>query len=290
MRAPPNQPPSLPELAASPPLLEARGLTWRAGGRTILGPVDLAVERGESLVVVGPNGAGKTTLLRLLAGLLAPSAGERRLGGRPFAAYSRKGLARQIAYVPQLRPVRVPLSVEEVVLLGRYPHLGSFQVAPSRRDFEAVAEALAMVRIEALRERPVDELSGGERQAVYIAAALAQEAELLVLDEPTTHLDPRHQREIATLVPRLRREAGRTVVTATHDLNLASLIASRVLALREGRILAAGSPSELMEPATLAALFDAPFEVVRTGERPVTLLRLDAAPSEEAEDAGEGKA
>ncbi len=273
-----------PAAGAAPPLLEARGLTWRAGDRTILGPVDLAVERGESLVVVGPNGAGKTTLLRLLAGLLAPSAGERRYSGRPFAAYSRKGLARQIAYVPQLRPVRVPLSVEEVVLLGRYPHLGAFQVAPSRRDFEAVAEALAMVRIEALRERPVDELSGGERQAVYIAAALAQEAELLVLDEPTTHLDPRHQREIATLVPRLRREAGRTVVTATHDLNLASLIASRVVALREGRILAAGRPAELMVPATLAALFDAPFEVVRAGERPVTLLRLDAG-----EDRGEGR-
>ncbi len=266
-----------PEIGASPPLLEARGLAWQAGGRTILGPVDLAVERGESLVVVGPNGAGKTTLLRLLTGLLAPSAGERRLGGRPFSAHSRKGLARQIAYVPQLRPVRVPLSVEEVVLLGRYPHLGAFQVAPSRRDFEAVAEALEVVRIESLRGRPVDELSGGERQAVYIAAALAQEAEILVLDEPTTHLDPRHQREIAALVPRLRREAGRTVVTATHDLNLASLIASRVLALRDGCILAAGSPSELMEPETLAALFDAPFEVVRAGERPVTLLRLDGA-------------
>jgi len=268
------------------PLLEARGLAWRADGRTILGPVDLAVERGESLVVVGPNGAGKTTLLRLLAGLLAPSAGERRFAGKPFAAYSRKGLARRIAYVPQLRPVRVPLSVEEVVLLGRYPHLGTFQVAPSRRDFEAVAEALAVVRIEALRERPVDELSGGERQAVYIAAALAQEAELLVLDEPTTHLDPRHQREIAALVPRLRREAGRTVLTATHDLNLASLIASRVVALREGSILAAGSPAELMEPATLAALFDAPFEIVRAGERPVTLLRLDPGEGEAGDGPG----
>jgi iron-chelate-transporting ATPase len=258
-------------------LLHVRGLTWRAGGRTILGPLELTVTRGESLVVVGPNGAGKTTLLRLLAGLLAPTRGELRLAGRPFSAYSRRGLARRIAYVPQLRPVRVPLSVEEVVLLGRYPHLRALQIAPSRRDFAAVSEALAVVEIEDLRDRPVDELSGGERQSVYIAAALAQEAELLVLDEPTTHLDPRHQREIVGLIGRLQSDAGRTVVTATHDLNFASLTASRVLALKEGRILASGAPAELMEPATLRALFDAPFEVVRRGARPVTLLRLDAS-------------
>lgn len=261
--------------SATAPLLAARDLTWHAGGRRILGPVDLEVARGESLVVVGPNGAGKTTLLRLLAGLIAPSSGERRFAGRPFASYTRKGLARQIAYVPQLRPVRVPLTVEEVVLLGRYPHLGTLQLAPGRHDFEAVAEALRVVEIEALRHRPVDELSGGERQAVYIAAALAQEAELLILDEPTTHLDPRHQREVAALLPRLRNEAGRTVVTATHDLNFASLVATRMVALRDGRVLASGCPAEILEPATLATLFQAPFEVVRAGEHPVTLLRLE---------------
>jgi iron complex transport system ATP-binding protein len=255
------------------PLLAARGLGWRAGGRRILGPLDLDVARGESLVVVGPNGAGKTTLLRLLAGLLAPSDGEVRLAGRPLAGHGRKELARRIAYVPQLRPVRVPLTVEAVVLLGRYPYLRPFQLAPAARDLEAVAEALRLVEIEPLRQRPVEELSGGERQAVYIAAALAQEAEILVLDEPTTHLDPRHEREIAALLPRLR-EAGRTVVTATHDLNFASLTASRIAALKEGRILASGRPAELLEPGLLAELFEAPFEVVRAGERPVTLLRL----------------
>ncbi|HSL81193.1 MAG TPA: ABC transporter ATP-binding protein [Thermoanaerobaculia bacterium] len=258
------------------PLLAARGLGWHAGGRRVLGPLDLDVARGESLVVVGPNGAGKTTLLRLLAGLLAPSEGEVRLAGRPLAGHGRKELARRIAYVPQLRPVRVPLSVEAVVLLGRYPYLRPFQLAPAARDLEAVAEALRLVEIEPLRERPVEELSGGERQAVYIAAALAQEAEILVLDEPTTHLDPRHEREIAALLPRLRREAGRTVVTATHDLNFASLTASRLVALKEGRILASGRPAELLEPGLLGELFEAPFEVVRPGERPVTLLRLDA--------------
>jgi ABC-type cobalamin/Fe3+-siderophores transport system ATPase subunit len=257
------------------PLLAARGLGWHAAGRRILGPLELDVERGESVAIVGPNGAGKTTLLRLLAGLLAPSAGEVRLAGRPLASYSRKGLARRIAYVPQLRPIRVPLTVEAIVLLGRYPHLGAFQLAPGARDLEAVAEALRLTEIEHLRRRPVEELSGGERQSVYIAAALAQEAEILVLDEPTTHLDPRHEREIAVLLPRLQRQAGRTVLTATHDLNFASLTASRIVALKAGEILAAGRPAELLEPATLAALFEAPFEVVRGGERPMTLLRLE---------------
>ncbi len=257
------------------PLLSVESLGWHAAGKRILGPLDLAVGRGESLAVVGPNGAGKTTLLRLLAGVLSPSEGTRRFAGLPFEEHTRKGLARRIAYVPQLRPVRVPLTVEEVVLLGRYPHLGALQLAPARHDFEAVAEALAVVEIEPLRHRPVDELSGGERQAVYIAAALAQEAEVLILDEPTTHLDPRHQREIAALVPRLRRDAGRTVITATHDLNFAALTASRIVALQEGRVLASGSPAEILSPEVLEALFHAPFEVVRPGERPVTLLRLE---------------
>jgi iron complex transport system ATP-binding protein len=240
----------------------------------VIGPVDLEVHRGEAVAVVGPNGAGKTSLLRLLTGLLTPDTGEVALEGRPFGAFQRKELARRIAYVPQLRPIRVPLAVEDVVLLGRYPHLRPLQMAPGAADFRAVAEALAVAGIEKLRHRPVDELSGGERQAVYIAAALAQEAEVLVLDEPTTHLDPRHQREIASLIPRLRRDAGRTVVFATLDLNFASLSATLVMALREGRVLAAGTPAEIVTPETLQKLFDARFEIVRSGERPVTLLDL----------------
>ncbi len=258
----------------SPALLAARDVSWRPADEPVVGPLDLDVERGEALAVVGPNGAGKTSLLRLLTGLLRPDTGTLALRGRAYASFHRKELARQIAYVPQLRPIRVPLAVEDVVLLGRYPHLRALQMAPRAADFRAVAEALAVVGIRELRHRPVDELSGGERQSVYIAAALAQEAEVLVLDEPTTHLDPRHQREVASLVPRLRGEAGRTVVFATHDLNFASLTASRIVALRAGRILASGPPERLMTPQILGELFDAPFEVVRPGERPITLLRL----------------
>jgi iron complex transport system ATP-binding protein len=256
------------------PILAVRGLAWHPDGREILGPLDLDVLRGECLAVVGPNGAGKTTLLRCLTGLLRPTAGDLRFEGRAFPTLSRRALARRIAYVPQIRPARVPLTVEEVVLLGRYPHLSAFQIAPRREDFAAVDAALDLVGIGDLRRRPVDELSGGERQAAFIAAALAQEAELLVLDEPTIHLDARHQRDLAGLLLKLDAEAGRTVLLATHDLNLASLLGDRLLALSSGRVLACGTPSEILEPGLLERLFRARFEVVRGGERPVTLLQL----------------
>ena len=233
-------------MTGAPPaaLLAARGLSWESDGRTVLGPLDVEVRRGECRVVVGPNGAGKTTLLRCLTGLLRPTAGEVFWEGRAFGSLSRRGIARRIAYVPQIRPSRVPLRVEEVVLLGRYPHLSALQLAPRREDFDAVE------------------------------AALAQEAELLVLDEPTIHLDARHQSELAGLLLRLKAESGRTVVIATHDLNLASLLGDRLLALSSGKVLASGTPAEVIEPEMLERLFRARFEIVRGGERPVTLLRL----------------
>jgi iron complex transport system ATP-binding protein len=255
-------------------LLEARGLAWRAGGRTILGPLDLEVHGGECLAVVGPNGAGKTTLLRLLTGLLSPSAGELSFAGRPYGTLSRRELARRVAYVPQVRPQRVPFTVGELVLQGRYPHLSARRLAPAADDFAAAERALTIVGIEGLRNRPLDELSGGERQAAYIAAALAQAAPVLVLDEPTTHLDPRHQREVAALLAKLGREEGATVVLASHDLQLASRVADRVAALSQGRLLACDAPGRLLTPGLLADLFAAPFEVVHGGERPVPLLRM----------------
>jgi iron complex transport system ATP-binding protein len=263
-------------LSPSSVLLRARGLEWRSGARTILGPLDLEVIPGECLAVVGPNGAGKTTLLRCLTGLLRPTKGEIAFAGRSLAGLSRREVARRIAYVPQIRPDHVPLAVEQIVLLGRYPHLSPMQLAPRSQDFAAVDEALRVVGIEDLRGRPVDELSGGERQAVYIAAALAQEAELLVLDEPTLHLDARHQHDLATLLLRLTAAEDHTVVLATHDLNLASLLGDRLLALSKGRELATGTPAEILRPEVLERLFRARFEIVRGGERPVTVLDLGA--------------
>jgi iron complex transport system ATP-binding protein len=243
-------------------------------------------------MLVGPNGAGKTSLLRLVTALVQPAAGDLLLRGEPYGSCSRRQLARVIAYVPQIRPARVPLEVGEVVLQGRYPHRKPWQLAPSEQDFAAVDEALARVGIEHLRRRRLDRLSGGERQAAYIAAALAQEGELLVLDEPTTHLDPKHQREIAGLLLRLKAQGAPTVLAATHDLALASQVADRVLALRQGAILADGAPREMMKPSVLQELFDTPFELLRSGARPIPslLFEVDGAASRGERPCEQGRA
>ncbi len=267
---------------SEPSVLSARGLVRQERGRGnvgwTLGPLDLEIAAGECLSVVGPNGAGKTTLLRCLAGLRAPTGGGITHRGQNYADLKRRELARRIAYVPQVRPANVPLTVREAVELGRYPHLSPFQLAPSAADHRAVAQALAAAGIEALAERPLDELSGGERQMAWIAAALAQEAEVLILDEPTTHLDPRHQREVAGLLCRLHRECGATVLLATHDLELAGLLGDRVLALRAGRTFALGPPGEVLAADSLSALFDVPFRSVSATEGEGQAARLSLAP------------
>jgi iron complex transport system ATP-binding protein len=259
------------------PLLHLENVTWEADGRRILGPLSLDIAAGECLVIVGPNGAGKTTLLRVLAGLLTPTTGRLTLGGDAVQEVPRKALARQIAYVPQLRPMHLPLTVEEVVLLGRYPYLSRWQLSHGSEDRAAVTAALAEVGLEALRQRPMENLSGGERQGVFIAAALAQEAAILILDEPTTHLDPKHQRDVARLLLRLGRDRRRTVITATHDLAFAALLADRVCALRGGESLALGAPHGVLEPATLHRLFGADFRMVAPGVGPaIPMLQLAA--------------
>ena len=258
-----------------PAQLSVRGAGWDVADHTILQGIDVEISPGECLVVVGPNGAGKTTLLRLMAGLLQPSRGQLLWQGRPYPDLARKELARRIAYVPQSRPLQVPLSVEQLVLLGRYPYLSPFRWAPRDADFVAVSRAMDLAGVSELRQRRLEELSGGERQSAYIAAALAQEAEVLILDEPTTHLDPRHQRQIASLVWKLNRDEGLGVVLATHDLNFAAMLAHRVVALLEGQVAGDGPPGELLRPEKLTELFQAPFTVVREGARPVTLLEMD---------------
>jgi iron complex transport system ATP-binding protein len=263
------------EAVSSEALLTARGVGWQAAGRSILAGIDEAVRVGECLVVVGPNGAGKTTLLRLLVGLLEPSSGSLVWGETPYSELSRRELAQRIAYVPQNHPLRIPLTVEQMVLLGRYPYLSALRIAPQERDFVAVARALELAGIEGLRRRPLIELSGGERQSVYIASALAQEAELMILDEPTTHLDPLHQREISDLLARLNRQNRLSVVVATHDLNFASVLADRILALRDGSVVACETPERLLTADRLSEVFGAPFSVVRSGPRPRTLLEWE---------------
>ena len=240
------------------PHLAARGLSVSLGERPVLRDVSFAVGEGERVALVGPNGAGKTTLLRAVAGLL-PHGGALELRGRAVRAWSARERAREVALVRQQTDLAVDFTVREVVGLGRAPHLG--WLAPlGAGDRARVAEALAAVDLADLADRPVTRLSGGERQRVALAQALAQDAPLLLLDEPTAHLDVRHQLEHVARVRALGR-AGRTVVAAVHDLELAARFASRLWVLDRGRLVADGPPADVLRPALLRGVFGVEAEV-----------------------------
>ena len=232
----------------------------------VLHGVDLSVEAGEMVCLLGPNGSGKTTLIKLVSGVLKPDRGEIRLGGTALSQLSRKSIARRIAVVPQQFHISFAFTSTEVVMLGRIPFLKAF-ADESEADRQLARSALELVGIGELAQRRFDELSGGERQKVILAMALAQEPKLLLLDEPTAHLDVNHQIEILELVKKLNSEQGLTVIAAIHDLNLASLYFNRLILLKEGRVLADGSPAEVLTEPTINEVFSAS---VRVGLHPVT--------------------
>jgi iron complex transport system ATP-binding protein len=248
--------------------LSLEGLAVSLGGRPVLAGLDLELAAGELLLLAGRNGAGKTTLLRAAAGLVRPDAGRVALDGRPLAAFSRRELARQIALVPQDTLVPFPFSAGQLVLLGRTPHLGilSFE---SKTDVAAAEAALARLGLGALADRSVLELSGGERQLVHLARALAQDAPVLLLDEPTAHLDLAHRALVLGCLRELARE-GRAVLAVSHDL-AAARFANRVAFLAEGRLAAAGEPADVLRPETIRAAFGVEAEVLVTPAGPVVL-------------------
>jgi iron complex transport system ATP-binding protein len=213
-----------------------------------------AVDAGEIFGVIGPNSAGKTSLLRLLTRVLAPAGGEIQLGGRSVAAIASWELARQVAVVPQEAPRPFPFTVEQLVLMGRYPH-GPGRYFESAADAAAAREAMAATGTLALAPLPLEQLSGGERQRAMLARALAQEPRLLVLDEPTSHLDLRYQAETAELLRRLNRERGMTILLVSHDLNLAAELCDRLLLLHDGRVARVGVPGEVLDQALLEGVF-----------------------------------
>lgn len=240
------------------PHLAARGLSVSLGDRPVLCDLAFAVGEGERIGLVGPNGSGKTTLLRAVAGLL-PYSGTLELRGRGVRDWPPRERAREVALVRQQTDLGVDFSVAEVVALGRAPHLG--WLAPLRADDRRrVAEALDAVDLGAFADRPVPRLSGGEQQRVFLAQALAQDAPLLLLDEPTAHLDVRHQLDLLARVRALAR-AGRTVVAAVHDLELAARFADRLWVLDGGRLVADGPPADVLRPALLRDVFGVEAEV-----------------------------
>lgn len=243
-------------------IYEAQGVTFRyhAAPRNAVHGVDLAVPAGAFYAVIGPNGCGKTTLLRLLLGALTPAAGNVRYDGRPLQDWKRRDLARRVGVVPQNEELVFPLSVRELVAMGRYPHLGTWRSEASR-DRGAIAEAMDTCDVADLAHRPMDTLSGGERQRARVARALAQQPDTLVLDEPTASLDISHEMGIFELLRGLA-DRGVTIVMVTHNLNVAARYADRLLLLDRGHTAADGRPSAVLDPDTLAAVYRWP--VART--------------------------
>jgi iron complex transport system ATP-binding protein len=251
-------------------LVEVANVTFGYREAPVLRDVSFTIDAGELVALCGPNGAGKSTLLRLLLGLHAPASGRVTLGGQPVAALSRRQIARQAALLPQDAPADVPLSVRESVSLGRLPHLGRLQ-PETAADVDAVERALAATDTTALAERPIAELSGGERHRAHLARALAQEAPLLLLDEPIAGLDLAHQLQALDLL-RAIVDGGRGALVALHDLSLAARRCDRMIFLAGGKIRADDVPSVVLTPETLAEVFGVRAEVRLDGDgRPFVL-------------------
>lgn len=263
MKQPASQSASVPDSATPAPVagaatIVARDVSVVLRGRAVLRGVSAEARAGEVLGVVGPNGAGKSTLLRALAGLLQPQAGSVMLAGQPIAAWQRAELARRLAYLPQDRVVHWPLAAGAVVALGRLPHRGTPAAA---QDAAAIAAAMAAMDVTPLSDRPVTELSGGERARVLLARALAQGADTIIADEPTAGLDPAHTLGLFAYLSRLARE-GRAVVAALHDLSAAVRYCDRLLVVKDGSVLASGPPRAVLTPELLAAAYGVAGKVV----------------------------
>lgn len=249
--------------------VEVRGVVAGYGDRVVLRDCALAVADGEVVAVIGPNGAGKSTLVRVLAGLLRPRSGDVRIEGASLAALSRAEVARRVAVVPQSLETLFPFTVREIVSLGRTARLDLFGRS-SGDDRAAIARALDALELAPLAERRVDTISGGERQRVVLAMALAQETPVLLLDEPTVHLDPAHQLATLRLLRQLARARGIAVLAVMHDLNLAAL-ADRVVVLADGRIVRDAPPPAAIEQDLVRDIFGDGWRVMLEDGRPVVI-------------------
>lgn len=255
-------------------MLEIHALCVNYGDNHILNGVSLCVQPGQVMAVVGPNGAGKTTLVRSVSGVLPLRGGAIRIAGQDLLQMNPKERARYLAVVPQARQLPGDVSVYDTVLLGRTPYLnwiGSCGVA----DHAATRQALELTRLASLSHRRVGELSGGEQQRVLLARALAQDAPLLLLDEPTTHLDLEHQTVFLNLIRRLAVEKRLAVLIILHDLNLASLYTDRVTLLSQGKVFATGLPADVITSQNLTAIYHIPVNVIQHPEYGTPLVLPD---------------
>lgn len=246
------------------PLLEIERAEAGYGGRVVIGPISISIERREVVGLVGPNGAGKSTLLRLAAGVIAARSGRVLLHGSPIAGMDRSAIARNIAWLAPSQTTELAFSVREIVALGRLPHLGPFR-PPREADRAAIDRAIAAAALGGLAGRAFPDLSEGEKQRVLLARCLAQEPSVLLLDEPTASLDVRHAWALMRVV-RARADAGAGVLASIHDLALAARICDRVIVIAGGKIVSDGAPVEALNAGVIAETFGMRVRVDRDGD------------------------
>jgi iron complex transport system ATP-binding protein len=235
-------------------ILKVRQVTGGYGRSAVLFDVNFDVRVGEILGVIGPNGSGKSTLLRVLSRVISPMCGYVELSSHDLAVIRMEILAKEMAVVSQYQP-SMDITVGDFVALGRIPYFGRFQFFETKKDFDAIDRALGLTGTEKFRDRFLGQMSGGERQMVFIARALAQEPKILLLDEPTTHLDITHQVKVLDLIRKLNKDEGITVVMILHDLNLAGEYCERLLLLDEGRLRKIGSPTEVLTYRVIESVY-----------------------------------
>ena len=240
--------------------VQATSIHAAYGPRPVLKDVSFSIARGEFFIVIGPNGSGKTTLLKILSAITPFQSGNLEIAGTSMEKYSRKSLARIMALVPQSVPEDLPFTVRELILMARSPRMGLLGLE-SDRDIQLAEEAMAFTGVEALADRKMDQLSGGERQRAFIARAICQEPQIILLDEPTAALDLSHQVRIMDLMEKLRMEKGLTIVMVSHDINLAAMYGNRLMLLKKGQIVKIGLPSEVLTFKTLEEAYECPLLV-----------------------------
>jgi iron complex transport system ATP-binding protein len=242
-------------------IIETQNVFFAYNTKLVLQDISFNLKQGEFLGIIGPNGAGKSTILRLIFGFLKPTRGMITIFGETITHIEPRQIAKKIAFVPQETHFALNFTVEDIVMMGRYPYLRAFQ-KENKIDYEARDHALEYTNVQSFRKRMINSLSSGERQRVVLARALAQEPTILILDEPTSHLDLHHQYAIMELLKKLNKE-GMSIIVVNHDLNLASLYCERLILMHQGKVFKQGSPGELITERTLKEVYQTEVKVMK---------------------------
>ena len=238
--------------------IDVTSLSYSYGASKVLKDISFSVQKGDFFIIIGPNGSGKTTLMKVIAGIAKPENGRLDVMGRPLMNYARKTLARTISFVPQMIPVEFPFTVTEMVMMGRAPHMGLLGLE-QEKDIDITRRSIDFTGIKHLANRKLNQLSGGERQRVFIARAICQEPQIILLDEPTASLDLAHQVRVMDLMEKLKEEKRITIIMVSHDVNLAAMYGNSLLMLKAGQIVSMGPVNEVLTFKTLENAYGCPL-------------------------------